>query len=254
MLPKVNEILKLRWPEAMMLIGLFAGLSALGARITQEFYMAEEMAQQLPFLSAFLLGVGLMTLIILLGMLFLGFLRSVILEPLVPRHPVELLRFGKPYFWKLFLFYIVFELAWTVLSLLMVGVLHGVLLGKKPVDQIPDWMLRFSQLAGLAILIKPFLLMPSIILLKNNSIREAFIEFRGILLSGMPRLVKAIWSGYVLLLTVFVVLYLIPFPRQFFWIRIGILSIVAGGAFLFFFVTALLEIQDHIRFEPQDKL
>lgn len=254
MLQRAAEILKLRWPEAVMLIGLFAGLSALAERITQEFYTTQEMAARLPFWSAFLLGAGLMTLIILLSMLFLGFLRSVVMEPLVPRQPMELLQSGRPYFWKLFLFYLVFELVWTVLSLLLLGVLNGVLFRQTPADQIPDWLLRFSQVAGLAILTKPFLLMPSLVLLKNGTLRQAFVESRGIRLFAMPRLAKAIRRGYALLLAAFILLYLIPFSKHFFWIRIGILSIVIGGIFLFFFLTALLEIRNHIPMEPQDKL
>lgn len=252
MLHKTAEILKVRWSEAVMLIGLFAGLSALAAQIKQEFLTMETIIDRLPFWSAFGLGLGQMILSILLGMLFAGFLRSAATEPLVPCQPLDLLRLGRPYFWKLFLPYIAFELVWTLLALLLIALVYLVLFQKLPSKQIPSWFLWLSQLFALTILIKPFLLMPSLVILKDCDIPAAVSEFRGLSLRKMPDLIKVIGPGLILLFTAFGLLFIIPFPRQFFWIRIGILSIVAGGVFLVFFLTAILEIGQQIKIDTRE--
>jgi len=134
------------------------------------------------------------------------------------------------------------------------GLLYGLIYGQKPTGPIPDWLLRFCQIVGLAVLIKPFLLMPSIILLKDNTIREAFYEFRSVSLFAMQPLIRSIWIGFGLVLAVYAGLYLIPLPQSYYWIRVGILGIAAGGVFLCLFLTALLEIQDSIRVDSTDDL
>jgi hypothetical protein len=251
MLQRVIEILKVRWAEAVMLVGLFAGLSALAVRVSQEFYSMDTIAR-LPFWSSFGLGAGLMTLSILLGMLFTGFLRSAALEPLTPRQPLDLLRTGRPYFWKLFLPYLVFNLLLTLLALLLLFFLHFLLYQKLPAEQVPDWLLRLCQIIALAILIKPFLLVPNLIILQDIPMPVALVRCRGLAMRKMKDLMKTIQFGFPLILTVFVLLLLIPFPNHFFWIHIGLFSMVSGSVFLVFFLTAMLEISRQIQLDSQE--
>jgi hypothetical protein len=248
---QVARILKVRWAEAVMLIGLFAGLSALTARVSQEFYSMDTI-ERLPFWSAFGLGAGLMTLSILLGTLFAGFLRSAALEPLIPRQPSDLLRIGRPYFWKLFLPYLVFNLLLTLLALLLLTLLHFLLYQKPPAEQIPDWLLRLCQMIALALLIKPFLLVPNLMILQDLPIPAALVRCRGLAMRKMKELMKTVQIGFLLILTVFGLLLLIPFPKHFFWIHIGLFSIVSGSVFLVFFLTAMLEISRQIRPASQE--
>lgn len=245
------SILKARWSEAVMLIGLFAGLSALTAQISQEFYSIEKF-EQLPFWSAFGLGAGLMTLSILLGMLFAGFLRSAVFDPLVPRQPSDLLRMGRPYFWKLFLPYLLFNLVLSLLTMLLLLILYLLLYQQMPGDQIPEWLLRLSQIFALAILTKPLVLVPNLIILQDLPLTVAVARCRSLMMRNMKKLMKTIQLGYALILAVFSLLLLIPFPKQFLWLHVGLFSIVSGNVFLVFFLTAMLEINRQSQSNSQE--
>ena len=94
--------------------------------------------------------------------------------------------------------------------------------------------------------------MPSIILVKNSTIFEAFVQFRKFSILKMLPLLRAIWVGFSVLLITFVLLYLIPFSEKFFWIRFGMLSIVIGGVLLFFFMMTMLLVAEHSQAQQTD--
>ncbi|HOL88743.1 MAG TPA: hypothetical protein PK965_05915 [Anaerohalosphaeraceae bacterium] len=237
---KAMKILMVRWPEALMLTGLFGGLSCLAARMNQE-AVPQGLLAQMPLWAGFLFGVGLMILIILIGMLFTGFLRSTVLAPLSARHPVELLQIGRPFFWKLFLPYLVFELAWSFLSILLMMLLHMLLYRRLPTEPTPEWLLRVCQLIVLCILIKPFLLLPTLILLENRPVTETLAVIRRIPLTAVKPLMKVLEQGLVVMAAFLLLLFVIPFPKPFFWVRSGLLNTAGGAVLLVCFLTALQE-------------
>lgn len=239
---KVIEILRIRWPEAVMLIGLFGGLSTLAARMSQEASAPNGLLPQMPFWAGFLLGVGLMGMIILVGMLFAGFLRSAACEPLSARHPLELLQIGRPFFWKLFLPYLIFELAWSLLSVLLMMFLHLLLYRNVPTEPNPEWLLRLSQLLVLCILIKPLLLLPTLVFLENRTWPETLAAVRRIRLSAIKPLRKVLSQALAVMAAVLLVLFVIPFPQSFLWIRSGLLNTAGGAVLLVCFLTALTEL------------
>jgi hypothetical protein len=235
----VADILRIRWPEAVMLIGLFGGLSFWTARMNQEVAPPNGLLLHMPFWAGFLLGVGLMGMIILVGMLFTGFLRSTVFAPLSGRHPLELLQLGRPIFWKLFVPYLIFELLWSLLSVLLMMVLHLVLYQQLPSEPNPEWLLRVSQLVVLGLLIKPVLLVPTLLILENRSVLETLAAVRQIPLTAVKPLMKVLKQAAAVLIAVLLVLFLLPFPPSYFWIRSGLLQTAGGAVLLVCFLTAL---------------
>lgn len=248
----VMKILMIRWPEVLMLTGLFGGLSCLTARMSQE-AVPQGLLAQMPLWAGFLLGAGLMMGIILVGMLFTGFLRSTVLAPLSARHPVELLQIGRPFFWKLFLPYLVFELAWSFLSILLMMLLHVLLYRRLPTEPTPEWLLRICQLIVLCILIKPFLLLPTLILLGNRPVVETLAVIRRIPLTAVKPLMKVLEQSLVVMAVFLLLLFIIPFPQPFFWVRSGLLNTAGGTVLLVCFLTALQEFRQYFGPHTEEK-
>lgn len=236
---KVVDILIVRWPEAVMLTGLVGGLSFLAARLSQEAAAPDGLLVQMPLWAGFLLGISLMGMVIGIGMLVAGFLRSTVLSPLTARHPVELLQIGRPIFWKLFVPYLVFELGWTFLSVLLMTIFHLLLYGRVPAAPSPEWLLRLSQLIALTLLIKPVVLVPTFIILRNGTLWETLGVLRQIPLTAIKPLMRALTYGLAMIVVVYVLLLLIPFSKPFVWVRWGLLNAVGGAVLLVCFLTAL---------------
>lgn len=249
---EVKEILLCRRSEVIMLIGLLGGLSFLTAKMSQESTSPQGLLAQMPMWAGFLLGVGLMIMIILVGMLLIGFLRSIVHEPLVGRHPFELLALGRMLFWKLFVPYLMFELAWTFLSLLVMTILHVLLKGKMSTAATPEWLLRLSQLISLAILIKPFLLLPTLVILRNPPLLQALAAIRQIPLTAVKPVMKVLWTGLAMMIILLIILYKIPFPKPYWWVRTGLLATAGGGVLLVCFVTCIHELGQYVEHPPEE--
>jgi hypothetical protein len=89
---KLFDILKSRWPEAVMV----AGLQACCMILVLDF---QHMQEQPPsFDRVFFLGIVMALFGIISQMLFLGFLRTAAVGVMQPVTPMELLRTGRGYF------------------------------------------------------------------------------------------------------------------------------------------------------------
>ena len=76
---RVAEIIKQRWQEVVLVVGLHAGLIVFADQLLGEFVVADgelSAASPLPGGVAFLMGLGLMAFIIFRQLLYLGFLRT----------------------------------------------------------------------------------------------------------------------------------------------------------------------------------
>ena len=109
-----------------------------------------------------------------------------------------------------------------------------------------------SQIFALAILTKPLVLVPNLIILQDLPLTVAVARCRSLMMRNMKKLMKTIQLGYALILAVFSLLLLIPFPKQFLWLHVGLFSIVSGNVFLVFFLTAMLEINRQSQSNSQE--
>lgn len=174
---EVREILKVRLPEVVMLVGLYAGGTLLSQHMLTQFDHAERGAQ-MPMGIAFLLGLGTMSLLIIVQMQGWGFLRTMALAPARPQSPVELLRIGSPFFWRLFGFQLLYFFALQVVALAVAAVLMKFLPQVHGNKEMARWLKMTVFLAGYLVLLKPFAVMPSLVLAYGATLWEAFVGMR----------------------------------------------------------------------------
>jgi uncharacterized integral membrane protein len=168
---KIFDILKARWPEAVMV----AGLQACCVALLKDLQNVPQ--PQTDFARLFFLGVGAAIFSIISQMLFWGFVRSAAVEGIQPAEPMALLRIGRMYFWKLLLF----QLMLLPVVLLIILVIQGgaqMLLYGKMESEPPLWLsVAGAAVVGL-VLMKPAYLIPAMILLRDYRIWDALRNLR----------------------------------------------------------------------------
>jgi hypothetical protein len=179
---KIFDILKARWPEAVMV----AGLQACCVAMLKDLQGVPQ--PQVSFARLIFLGIGAAIFSIISQMLFWGFLRSAAVGGIQPAEPMTLLRIGGIYFWKL----LVFQLLLLPVVLLIVFVIQTgaqmFLYGKVELQTPPPLWLEITgaTVTGL-ILMKPVYLIPATILLQNCGIWDALRNLRQIRMLKMQQ-------------------------------------------------------------------
>jgi hypothetical protein len=189
---KIIDILKARWPEAVMV----AGLQACCVAMLKDLQGVPQ--PQMPFARLFFLGVGAAIFSIISQMLFWGFLRSVAVGGVQPAEPMALLRIGRTYFWKLLLFQLLLlPVVLLVISVIQVGA-QMLLYGKVELQTHPPLWLEISgtTVTGL-ILMKPVYLIPALILLRDCGIWDALRNLRQIRMLKMQHFMTIVVSVLV---------------------------------------------------------
>ncbi len=174
---KLFDILKSRWPEAIMV----AGLQACCMLLVLDFQYTRR--QPLSFELSFLLGIIMALFGIISQMLLWGFLRTVAIGGAQPVEPKELLRTGRGYFWKMFIFQLVLLPVFMAIIFAVVTGVQMVLYGQTKED-IPAWLSIVSGSAAGLILLKPTYLVPAQILTRDCGIWEAVRDLRQTRLFG----------------------------------------------------------------------
>lgn len=197
---QVYEILKVRWPEAVMLIGLYTGASVLYQHLAGQFEPTSGGdGPQMPWGPSFLLGLGSMILFIVLQMQIWGFLRTAALQPTEPRSPMELLRTGSPFFWRLLGFQVLFFLALLFVASVVITLLGILIFRQHAVRDLPVWLHSLSFFLSFLLLLKPFVLMPAMVLVYEYRLSEAFFAMQGLSFFRMPRALVVTAVGFACL-------------------------------------------------------
>ena len=161
--------------------------------------LSQTQSAMLPFWASFLLGVGMMLFAILWQMIYLGFLKTAAVSGDDPQHPMQLLRWGRPYFWRILFFQILLGFAVYIINSILVSLLLAIFWQGESLQQIPAWALQACGLTGIFILLKPTLLVPAVILVYDLTAIEAFIRMRQFQLFGMDSVWKVILAGFGLI-------------------------------------------------------
>ena len=224
------EILKKRWPEAALIIILQAGLMVLLEEIAGQAAVAQQaQSTSPPPHMGFIWGMGTALFAVIWQMLYLGFLATACTEGTVPKQPGELVGVGRLFFWRMMRFQIVLGIAYAGISLMVLAIVQSVSLGQKDASSIPSWIAHLCSFAALAVLVKPMLLTPAVMIVRDRMVLEAFRllkEYR--LAEAKP----VVWAFFVCFATVYLLsslLSLIETGSVFYYVLVGIYAVVSSA-------------------------
>lgn len=200
------------------------------------------------FGSFFLMGMGMAAFGIISQMLFWGFVRTALIGGVQSVGPVELLRTGRGYFWKMLLFQVMLFPLFLLIIFAATSGVQLLLYGHVKQDEVPGWLNIVGVTAASLILIKPVYFVPAQIVRKDCGILEAVRSL------GQTRLLK---MRYFLVIAVSLMLIsgLIDYqselikPQSIYYFPVlGVQAMVSAAGMLVLFLAAALEVD---RLMPQ---
>lgn len=223
-LKQTGDIMKARWSEGIMIVGMQTGMMVMLERLLVVGGVDPSRPATIPDWALFLLGIGSAVLAVIWQMLYLGFLRTAALNGTPSHEPMALLMNGRIFFWRFLGVQVVMGVGlWFITG--MVAALAGWLLGFREASVLPQWLLEVSGIAAIAIFIKPFFLLPAFILALNASAMEAFALMKQFRLSDLGVLLKAYALGLIAIAVAAVMTTLAPKGT-------AVYHIAAGASFL----------------------
>ena len=203
-MPEMIEIIKRRWPEATLVIVFHAGLIAIADRVLTFTAPVENSAGAanpgyLPGGLDFVLGLGTMAFWMVWQLLYLGFLGTSFIDPAEPREPMELLRIGKRFFWRMLRFQLVFGCAYMIVVLSIAGFLMKTASADGTMDNVPLWIPPVSSFAAFAVLIKPLVFIPAVMIVRDKMVTETFMSLGQFPLARAIKLLKLFFSCFAVI-------------------------------------------------------
>lgn len=198
MLQKAIDILKARWPEVVLLVVLQAAMVLLSEHILRVSDISEAQNAPLPFWAAFLLGLGFIGCAIVWQMMYLGFLRTAAVANEQPQQPMELLRTGRPFFWRILLFQIIVGFA----AMLISNIVAMSIARMMRIEDLPQWLVQVSGLVGTLVLIKPILIVTARIIVYDNTVWQSFSYVAYYPFRQINHLMSYIFSGGFIVLLI----------------------------------------------------
>ncbi|MHC4883312.1 MAG: hypothetical protein ACYTFX_06910 [Planctomycetota bacterium] len=199
MFQKAIDILKVRWPEVVMVVVLQAAMMLLLEEVVSDSEKMDSNAALMPFWASFLLGMGTILCAVLWQMLYLGFLKTAAVFGSQPQQPLELLRSGRPYFWRIVFFQILIGIALMFLNMAIVAFLGYLIWQGRELNQLPQWFVQIGALIGILIVLKPMLLVPARMIVYDDTTFQAIFQMRYYSLKGIDRIFKVTLAGFVMI-------------------------------------------------------
>ena len=246
MIRKAIEILRVRWPEVMLVVVIQAAMLLFSEELMMSDTMNPEGSAQVPFLPSFLLGVGSIVCVVIWQMLYLGFLKTSAVEGGHPQQPEDLLRFGRPYFWKIFLFQILFGFVVMIFASAVGSVLGGAIWKTQDITQIPQWFSQVCGLAAIILLIKPMLFIPARMIVFDNSVMQAVFAMRQYRMSDIDQLFKVILGGIGVIFIFTFIMNLAAEKTPVYYILTSMYHVIFSLVFLLLTLIAVLWVQQHL--------
>jgi hypothetical protein len=170
---KTLAILKARWPEVTLIVGLYA-LAVLSNNL---FRAARPDLTKTLILLRIPFSLFSLTLMVVSIILNYGFLRTVYLEGRKRQTPMALLKKGKHFFWRMVGFGLIcvvpyFILAWLIF--LIIQYFTSIDTGFFETAKVAPWLYQLCFITPMLILIKVVLFIPALILVLDCGIFESF--------------------------------------------------------------------------------
>jgi hypothetical protein len=196
LIQKAIDILKVRWPEVMLVVVLQAAMMMLAEEVVTISENAETQGAMLPFWASFLLGFGIMLFAVLWQMLYLGFLKTSAVSGGQPQQPMQLLRSGRPYFWRILFFQIMLGFALMLLNSFLASSLGGLIWEGRPLAELPSWFVQLCALVGILVALKPLLLVPAQMIVYDITVFRAIYRMRFCRISGIDNFLRLIMVSF----------------------------------------------------------
>ena len=203
-MPGIIEIIKRRWPEVTLVIIFHAGLIAIADRVLTFTAPVDNSAGvpapgSLPGGLDFILGMGTMAFWMVWQLLYIGFLATSFINPAEPREPMELLRIGKRFFWRMLRFQLVFGCAYMAIVLFISGFLMKTAPADGTMDNVPLWIPPVSAFAAFAVMVKPLVFIPAVMIVRDRMVTETFMSLGQFPLARATKLMKLFFSCFAVI-------------------------------------------------------
>lgn len=153
---KTLAIIKNRWPEVTLVLGLYAiGLIAINS------VKAEEASLTASGLLLLIFSLAVMTAAVILKY---GFLRTAHLEGQRQQLTSVLFRVGKQFFWRMAGYGILILGACLLLLLPLLIMVNGFAFSDVKIFEMPPWVMSLCFIAATIVLLKPLLFIPALIM------------------------------------------------------------------------------------------
>lgn len=198
------EIIKRRWPEATLVIIFHAGLITIADRVMTFTAPVENSAGAAapgypPVGLDFVLVAGTMAFWIVWQLLYIGFLATSFINPAEPREPMELLRIGKRFFWRMLRFQLVFGCAYMVIMLFIASFLMKTAQPDGTMDDVPLWIMAISSFTAFAVIVKPLVFIPAVMIVRDKMVTETFMSLGQFPLARAIELLKLFFSCFAVI-------------------------------------------------------
>ena len=237
----------MRWPEVMLVVVIQAAMAMFFSESSVMFEtMSTNENAHIPYWAGFLVGFGSVLCGIVLAMLYLGFLKTSAVEGVHPQQPMDLLRQGRPYFWKMLLFQILLLCALWILSSILVIILAGLIWKTQDATNIPEWFLSVCVLVTIVFMMKPALFIPARIIVYNDSVMQAILAMRQYRIKDVDCLYKLI-AGLVGIMGIFMFLFTFVAEKTIVhYVLSGIAYLILNLVSLWLMLTVVLWVQGHL--------
>jgi len=231
-----------------MVVVLQAAMMLLGQEISEVMVDMQSQNAVFPLGPLLALTLGVLVVSSIWLMLYLGFLKTAATENQTAHLPAQLLRCGRPYFWR----YVFFLIQINLLMFLLIGILVGLIAqifskGSNPND-IHVWFQGACGLGVLLGMIKPMLFIPARIIVYGNTIFEALFAMSFYRMGQVRNLIRSIIIGFALLFAA-AAYTLIPEGTLWYYIFSGICRLLESTVLLFLTLLVVLELQEQYNAE-----
>jgi hypothetical protein len=240
MIAKTFEIMKARWPEVMLIWILQAAMMLLSIEMMHRWDIEETAtAPPAPEWAIFFLAMGLAWLTIIWYMLLLGFLKTAAMEGATGQQPLTLLRAGRPYLWRMIGTQLLVGVgAWFIMGMMIAG--YFLVTKQKDVSNPPAWLIEPAGAIAMLLLAKPFLLMPSFIVVLDLAIRNSFLQMMQVPLTRIADLLKPVMAGFTIITIIGVSASFVPQQGPLFYTAAGVNCLAKSLNLLVLLLTAVL--------------
>jgi hypothetical protein len=249
LIQKAIDILKVRWPEVMLVVVLQAAMMLLAEEVVVISENAEAQGPMLPTWASFLLGFGIMIFAIGWQMIYLGFLKTSAVSGGEPQQPMQLLRSGRPYFWRILLFQIMLGFALMLLNAVLASSFGGLIWKGRPFAELPQWFVQICALIGILIALKPLLLVPAQMIVYDITVLQAIYRMRFCRIRSVDNYFRVIFISFgVIVLSTMLVGLLTP-KTSAYYIFSGLHNAVFSFILLILTLVAVLWLQQQFEAE-----